>query len=298
MGGENHGDAIRGEKSLKYILLLPCIAFLLAITIYPLIFSFVISLRDYCLIDPSRPFAGFANYWKLLTDSCFWISLRVTVVFAAASILLTFALGMVIALVLNSCKIRGKAWFQTLFILPTFLPSVVTGRVWRALYNPNYGWVNYFLRFVGLPSQNWLGNPQLVLPAAVWVDVWTWTPFTFLLLYAGLCGVPQEPREAAKVDGASNWQLFRHITLPYLRPIILLTLLFRIADSFRVFGSVFTLTKGGPGLHTEVLSLSVYRWGFMRLDLGTSSATSFLTLFLVVIITMWFIRRLYKSITQ
>jgi len=282
------------EKYIQYILILPGILFLLFMSIYPLFFSLIMSFKDYSLINPQMPFVGIENYLKTLLNPWFWQVLRNTLIFVFLSVSISFFFGFFIALLVKNVK--GKSVFQVLFILPTLMSSAVVGRVWRSLYHPIYGWVNYFLGFIGISPQDWLGNSQLALSSAIVVDVWQWTPFVFLILLSGLMSVPESPLEAAKVDGASNWQIFRHITFPLMSPVILLVLLFRIVDTFRAFGTIYTLTKGGPGLSTETLSLWVYRWGFMRLSLGRASSISYLLLIIVLIITTSLIRKLYKSL--
>lgn len=275
--------------------LAPTVIVLLVITIFPLIYSVVLSLHSWTMGSlQGWRFVGISNFVMILRDdSYFWISVRVTLTYVASAVGLAILLGLGIALLLNSRPSQGGL-VQTLLILPTMMTPVVVGIVWRLLYNPEFGILNFWLSRVGIPPQQWLGNLRTALPAVVAADVWEWTPFVALVLLAGLRALPSDPFEAAVIDGASSWQVFRYITLPLLRPTLLVALLIRLMDVFKTFDLFFVLTKGGPGMSTEVLSYYTYRYGFKFFHMGYAASLSYILLFIVILISQLFVRRLAR----
>ncbi|MDI3547552.1 MAG: multiple sugar transport system permease protein [Halanaerobiales bacterium] len=288
-----------GSKSnkIKYYFLVPALTVLIFMTIVPLIFSLGVSFTNY---SPTRigswSFIGFENFIRTFTDSEIGTSFINNVIFVVVSVTIEFVLGMVIALLLNR-KIRGISFIRTMFLLPMMVTPVAVGLMWRWLLNTDYGLLNYFIEQVfGITSINWLGSYSLAMPSIILVDIWKWTPFMILSLLAGLQSLSQEPIEAARIDGASNWQIFRYVTLPRLKNIIFVILLIRTIDCLtRSFDVVWTLTNGGPGLSTELLSLRIYRLAFKFWETGYASAVSWLYLLLVIFITTRFISYLYKQ---
>ena len=170
------------------------------------------------------------------------------------------------------------------------MTPVVVGIIWRLMYNPDLGMLNYFLSWFGFSPVNWTGMPGTALPSVMMADIWEWTPFVALILLAGLQSLPREPYEAALVDGASSWQTFCYITFPLLSPAMLVVLLIRVMDSFKTFDLIFVLTQGGPGMSTEILNYYTYRYGFKFFHLGYASALSWVLLVVVTIICMILIR--------
>jgi len=275
--------------------LAPTVIVLLAITVFPLVYSLALSLHSWTMGSlQGWRFVGIRNFVMILRDdSYFWISVRVTLKYVTAAVGLEVLLGLGIALLLNSRSSRsGLA--QTLLILPTMMTPVVVGIVWRILYNSEFGILNYWLSLVEIPPQHWLGNLRTALGAVVAADVWEWTPFVALVLLAGLQALPGDPFEAAAIDGASSWQVFRYITLPLLRPTLLVALLIRLMDAFKTFDLFFVLTKGGPGMSTEVLSYYTYRYGFKFFHMGYAASLSYILLFIVVLISQLFVRQLAR----
>ena len=189
-------------------------------------------------------------------------------------------------------QLRGRSFFRAALLVPMMLPTVVAGVVWRLMLNPNFGAVNGTLKGLGLNTTalTWTSSPRLAMLSVVAVDVWQWTPFMFLILLAGLQAIPQEPYEAALIDGSSAWQTFRHVTLPLLKPAILVALLLRTMDLLRVFDQVFILTEGGPGFATETISLYIYRTAFRFSDFGYAAAMSFVLLIITNIVSVFYIR--------
>ena len=263
-------------------------AVLLSLSIYPLIYSITISLQQESAAGINWTFGNFA---RLASDSFFWTAMAHTFVYAAAALTCEFLLGLGLALLLNS-QIRGRGLFRASLLVPMMLPTVVVGVVWRLMLNPDFGAINGTLARFGISKESltWTASPRLAMLSVIAVDVWQWTPFVFLVLLAGLQAIPQEPYEAALIDGSSRWQTFRHVTLPLLKPAILIVLLLRTMDLLRVFDQIFILTEGGPGFATETISLYIYRTAFRFFDFGYAAAMSFVLLALTNVISVIYIR--------
>jgi len=264
------------------------VAVLLALSIYPLIYSVTISLqRD----TSSGAVWGLGNFTRLFTDNFFWTAMAHTFVYAVAALTCEFLLGLGLALLLNA-QIRGRGFFRASLLVPMMLPPVVVGVVWRLMLNPDFGAINGTLKWFGVSTESltWTASPRLAMLSVIAVDVWQWTPFVFLVLLAGLQAIPQEPYEAALIDGSSRWQTFRHVTLPLLKPAILIVLLLRTMDLLRVFDQIFILTEGGPGFATETISLYIYRTAFRFFDFGYAAAMSFVLLALTNVVSAIYIK--------
>ena len=273
---------------LPYLLVAPALAVLLALSIYPLLYSVTISLQQ-------ETAAGavwtLRHFQRLAADSFFRAAMAHTFIYAVAALTGEFLLGLGLALLLNE-QIRGRGLFRASLLVPMMLPTVVVGVVWRLLLNPNFGAINGTLKQAGINTDGltWTASPRLALLAVIAVDVWQWTPFVFLILLAGLQAIPQEPYEAALIDGSNRWQTFRHVTLPLLKPAILIVLLLRTMDLLRVFDQIFILTEGGPGFATETISLYIYRAAFRFSDFGYAAAMSFVLLAVTNVISVTYIR--------
>jgi multiple sugar transport system permease protein len=276
------------ELLLPLLFIAPAVAVLLALSIYPLVYSVTISLqRD----SPAGIAWGLGNFARLVTDNFFWTAMAHTFVYAVAALACEFVLGLGLALLLNA-QIRGRGFFRASLLVPMMLPAVVVGVVWRLMLNPNFGAINGTLKRFGISTESltWTASPKLAMLSVIAVDVWQWTPFVFLVLLAGLQAIPQEPYEAALIDGSSRWQTFRHVTLPLLKPAILIVLLLRTMDLLRVFDQIFILTEGGPGFATETISLYIYRTAFRFFDFGYAAAMSFVLLALTNVISVIYIK--------
>jgi multiple sugar transport system permease protein len=286
-GGQS-GRRRAGRSWLPYIV--PALAVVLIINGAPVIYALYLSFRDYNLARPNQDtFAGLSNYASLLADSLVQRAFLTTFGFVVVSVALSLVLGMALALLVNSVT-TGKRLFRTIFFMPMLLAPAVVGIMWRFLLNDQAGPVTWLLQLV-VPDIGPLSDPSLALVSVTLVDVWTWTPFVFLVLLAGMEAAPAEPIEAAQVDGANAWQAFRHVTLPSLVPLISIALLFRVTWSFRAFDHIYTMTQGGPGNATEVLALSVYRSAFTGLDIGLASALSIVMFLLMLIFAATVLRR-------
>jgi len=258
------------------------------LSIYPLIYSITISLQTETADGIKW---GVSNFTRLISDAFFLTAMAHTFIYAVVALVFEFLIGLSLALLLNS-QIRGRTLFRAALLVPMMLPTVVVGVVWRLMLNPNFGAINGTLKEVGVNTEPliWTASPKLALLSVIAVDVWQWTPFVFLVLLAGLQAIPQEPYEAALIDGSSRWQTFRYVTLPLLKPAILIALLLRTMDLLRVFDQIFILTEGGPGFATETISLYIYRTAFRFFDFGYAAAMSFVLLALTNVISSIYIR--------
>ena len=287
--------ASRRELVFPLLLLTPALAVLLSLSIYPLIYSITISLQRETADGIKWTLA---NFTRLGSDSFFLTAMAHTFVYAAAALVLEFSIGLGLALLLNT-QMRGRGFFRATLLVPMMLPTVVVGVVWRLMLNANFGAINGTLKEFGLNTESltWTASPRLAFLSVIVVDVWQWTPFVFLVLLAGLQAIPQEPYEAALIDGSSRWQTFRFVTLPLLKPAILIALLLRTMDLLRVFDQIFILTEGGPGFATETISLYIYRTAFRFFDFGYAAAMSFVLLALTNVISTIYIRLLQTKET-
>lgn len=278
------------DRRLAYLLVAPTLAVLLALSIYPLFYSIKISLQTESAEGVRW---SLQNFTRLANDSFFLTALSHTFIYAATALTIEFFLGLALALLLNS-RMRGRGLFRAAFLMPMMLPAVVVGVVWRLMLNPNFGAINGTLKSIGLNTDalTWTASPKLAMASVIMADVWQWTPFIFLILLAGLQAIPQEPYEAALIDGSSAWQTFRYVTLPLLRPAILIALLLRTMDLLRVFDQIFILTEGGPGFATETVSLYIYRTAFRFSNFGYAAAMSFVLLLITNVISVGYIRLL------
>ncbi len=288
MGRGLRSQAIGSDKTLAYLLVAPAVFVLIALSIYPLFHAVTLSLQ---VSSGMQAQWSPGNFTRLLSDQFFLTALAHTIVFAISALTLEFLIGLALAVLLNG-KIRGRSFFRAGLLVPMMLPTVVVGVIWRLMLNPNFGAVNGTLQGAGVntASLTWTSSPRLAMFSIIAVDVWQWTPFMFLILLAGLQAIPDEPYEAALLDGSSAWQTFRHITLPLLKPAILVALLLRTMDLLRVFDQVFILTEGGPGFATETISLYIYRTAFRFSNFGYAAAMSFVLLLITNIVSTFYIR--------
>lgn len=279
---------------LAVVLLSPCLAVVAVFALYPIGYSVYLSLHRIVLGLPGlgRPFVGLGNYQLLLADSTAISSLLKTLLFVFASTFLEILFGLVIALVVHR-KFRGRGLVRAAVLVPWAIPTVVASQLWRYLFNDKYGLINY-LAFGTDTSQYqaWLAHPAWAFAAIVVADVWKTSAFAALLILAGLQTIPEDLYEAATIDGAGRWFQFTHITLPLLRPALLLALLFRTMDAFRVFDLVFVMTQGGPADATNVLQFYGYKKLFAEGLLGYGSTLSVLVLVLTLGVCLLYLRAL------
>jgi multiple sugar transport system permease protein len=278
------------DRALPYLLIAPTVAVLLALSIYPLLYSIKVGFQTG---SGEAVHWSLANFSRLASDGFFLSALAHTLIYAAVALTFEFLLGLGLAVLLDR-SLRGRAIFRAVLLIPMMIPPVVVGVVWRLMLNADFGAINGTLRSLGVNTEamTWTASPKLALASVIAVDIWQWTPFMFLVLLAGLQAIPQEPYEAAMIDGASAWQTFRHVTLPLLRPAMLVALLLRTMDLLRVFDQIFILTEGGPGFATETVSLYIFRAAFRFFDFGYAAAMSFVLLLLTNVISIGYIKLL------
>ena len=263
--------------------LLPGLLFLFAIDLVPLVYSAWLSLYDWWLLRPrSIPFVGLGNYARLATDPELRRAIVVTGLFTAGSVAVEFLAGLGLAL-LFSQPFRFLRPLRVLLLLPLFVVPVVGATMWRIIFHPDIGPLNYYLNIAGLGRPAWLSDPTLALVSITLVDAWRTIPFMFLVMYAGIEVLPAELFEAAAVDGASRWQAFRHITVPLLTYIMLVAVLIRGMDAFRELDIIYVLTGGGPGTATQTIQMLSYRV-FGLGHMGLANALGMVTLALVAVL--------------
>jgi len=271
---------------------LPCLLLLLLVLGLPAIMAVANSFTP--IWSEVKTFT-LDNYTKLLQDKTFWESLQVTIIFVAYTVMLHLALGLVVALALNA-DIRGIWLFRIIAILPWTIPDVISGLVWRFMYDPTAGIINYFLDRLGVqnPYIEWLAHPRLALPSVILADVWRGYPFVMLILLAGLQAIPKELYEAARVDGASVLQEFRHITVPGLVRMVQVALALDVIWQFRRFGLVYNMTQGGPGNATDILPLAIYRQYFKYFNFEYASAMAVVLAAIMIVISIPYVRMMVK----
>lgn len=280
------------ERHLRYLMLAPTVLILLGLTIFPSVYMFYAAVHKISP-NPDLPweFVGAGNFARLLSDAQFHVALWNTIIFTVASVATEFLLGLGLALLLDKF-IRRLTFLKTVLMIPMMLPPIAVAITWKLIYEPQFGVLNEIMFRLGLPLQAWAGDVNLAMFSIIVADVWQWTPFIFLLMLAGLASLPVEPYEAAALDGASSWQQFRDLTLPFLKPVIAIALLLRVMDALRLFDLVFILTGGGPADRTKVLSLYIYQVAYRFADPGYAAAMSLFVLFVTIILSTWFMKRM------
>ncbi len=273
-------------------MLTPTLIVLLVMTAYPLIFTFVYSFTDYNYLKGTEnaSFVLFDNYVSLFKNGYFQQAVWNTIKFTILAVVLEMALGLLIAVFVNSLK-RGQKIMRTLLLLPYLLPAVTVALSWRMMLSANYGIINQFLKGLGLPVFNWFMDTKTAFGTILLIDVWQNVPFVFLLLYASLQSVSENQYEAARIDGAGFFQQFWYITLPNIKGSLALCALLRTIDTFRLFEKVNVLTGGGPAGTTTTITQFLYTYGIKSLDFGFGSAGAIVMTVLVLILSSFYIKR-------
>ncbi|RKH90780.1 sugar ABC transporter permease [Corallococcus sp. AB045] len=279
------------ERRQAYLLVAPAVLVLAVVALYPVLAAIWLSLHRFILVFGERRFTGLENYVYLMGDARFWSALGNTAYFTAVAVAVELLLAVPLALLLNRA-FPGRGLLRASVLVPWAIPTVVSARLWAWMFNPDYGLIN---RLLGGAEINWLGAPGYALHAAILVDVWKTTPFVALLVLAGLQGIPEDLYKAARVDGASGWRQFRSITIPLLKPALLLAVLFRSLDAFRVFDAIYVLTEGGPANTTETLSIYAYKTLMRSGDFGYGSTLSVATFLGVVLLAVVWLRWLGRE---
>jgi multiple sugar transport system permease protein len=277
------------DRTFQYWAILPTLLILLLLTLYPMVQLIRMSFSTVSFAEGRAiwEFSGLANWSTFLEDHIFSTALRNTIVFVMVTVAAEMVLGFALAILVSQIR-RQAGLYRTILMIPILVPPVAIGTIWRLMYNFDFGIFNRFLIWIGLPPQTWIADPVLAMPSVMVVDIWHWVAFVFLLMLAGVESLPRETMEAARVDGASDWQLLRYVIFPLMRPTILVTLMFRTIFAFKVFDEVYLLTSGGPGTATEVVSLYINRVFFGQFRMGYGAFLSVLTiLFISVLIIIY-----------
>jgi multiple sugar transport system permease protein len=276
---------LKPENFSPFLYLAPFLVFFVVFQIYPIFQGLYVSLTRWDLATPPR-FIGITNYVNLLTlDTLFWKALRNTSLFVVLNAPLAVAVPLGLAILVNE-PIRGRAIFRSAFSTPLMISVASVGVLWQWFYNPAFGLINYYLGLVGLPGQSWLTTPSWAMVAVVVTTVWWTSGFNMILFLAGLQDIPEHLYDAAKIDGAGNWALFRYVTLPGLRATVLFVGVTTIIGSFRVFGQVFVMTNGGPFDSTRTIVQHIYETGFRYFKMGSASAVAWALFCIVVVFTL------------
>ena len=285
-------NQFRKERNKFIILMLmPATILLVGLTLFPFIVSLILSFTDYSLLRPGQTkFIFLDNYIELMKTDEFWIALRVTVVFTVLAVFIQVVLGVVFATLLHN-ENTNVSLLRTLYLLPLAITPIAATFTFRLMFNPSLGVLNYFMKLLGLEPQAWLASPNTAMFSLIIVDTWQWTPFILLICLGGLASLPSEPFEAAKVDGASSWQIFTKITVPMLYPFIGLALLFRSIDAFKTFDIIYVLTSGGPGILTRTLNLYAFKHEIEYLSMGYAGSIAIVMLIITIVVAQIFLRK-------
>ncbi len=281
------------KKSLMWFLV-PIILYMMIFFLYPVLYNIFIGFFDLKL-GRTPVFNGLDNYREMLADTQFLKSLITTLVFVFFAVTIEVLFGMLIAFLLNHENAVMEA-IRTFILIPTVFTPLVAGLVWKSLYHPDLGMITYYLRKLGIDiGRGLIVERSLALGAVIAVDIWEWTPLMVIIILAGLKSLPSEPYEAARIDGAGEIPLFFRITLPLLRPTLLVALLIRSLDALKVFDIIWAITGGGPGTSTTVANLRIYEVGMNQLRIGYAAALSNVLLIIGVIVGVFFIRFIYEN---
>lgn len=283
------------DRYFPLLAVAPAIVILFLTTIFPLLFALSNSLYDYYLPQPAlRSFVGVSNYVAALRDPVFLASLRRTGILIAAGLTVQLLAGFAIALLLGDEEVRGRKLLTTLLAIPMMIPEVAAAYMWWLLYRV-LGFLNYALGWVGLGPYLWISGPSTALGSIMITDSWQWTPFVALVLLAGMAAIPPELHEAAAIDGASWFQHLTLITLPLLRRVLVVILLIRSMDIFKMFGLVLVMTQGGPGDATLTATYYTYLNGFAYFKVGYGAAQSFILLVIIVLLSTVLVSYVYEE---
>jgi multiple sugar transport system permease protein len=260
----------------------PAVAALFLIVVIPIAYNLYLAFTKWTVGLGNPRLIGFDNFIELFADERVLNGLKVMIYFSGASLTLELGLGLLIAVYFNR-EFRGGELVQAIYIFPFAATPVAVALIWRIMLNPDVGVMNYLLQLMGLPGSLWVSSERMVIPALVLVDVWKWTPMITLIVLAGLKSLPPDPYEAARIDGASTLQIFYHITLPLIRPVLIAALMLRSLDNLKEFDMIYTITQGGPGIASETLYLYSYKVGFQFFKAGYGSALMVVVFLLVLV---------------
>ena len=282
------------------LLLYPSVISLLVIGIFPLLFSLWVSTRQYELSKPYLPhtFLGIDNFKTVLMSPEFWTALKITFTFLIIALPLQLLLGTLLALYIYNLKApRFAAVLRVILVLPIAVTPTITGLLGRLLFNSDFGIINYVLSLFHVAPVQWLADQRAAFAAIIMLDTWQWTPFVALVLIASLMVIPPQVLEAGELDAGTGWNLFRFMQLPYLLPGFTALLILRTADILKMYDTIYSFSKGGPGVATELISLYINRIGFGKVfNIGMGSAQAILLLVICITLSRTYIRLFYREI--
>ena len=261
---------------------IPALVVISAVIVFPWVFTLWMSAHRWTL-GQEQSFIGFENYIRLASDGRFWESLWHTLIYTVLSVVAPLFLGTLAALVFDA-QFPLRGFLRGVFVMPMMATPVAIALVWTMMFHPQLGVLNYLLSFIGIGPLEWIYNQSTVIPSLVLVETWQWTPLVMLIVLGGLAGLPREPYESALIDGANDWHMFRHITLPLVWPFIMVAIVIRTIDALKAFDTIFVITQGGPGTASETLNIFLYLQAFQFYKIGYASAV--VVIFFVIIIML------------
>ena len=282
------------RRRTYYLFIIPSLVVIGAVIIFPWLFTVYMSAFDW-KIGSAAHFVGFENYTNLVSNRRFLESVVRTFYFTALAVIAPVILGTIAALIFHR-EFPFRGVLRGVFIMPMMATPVSIALVWTMMFHPQQGVLNYLLSVIGLPPSLWVYSPTLVIPSLVMVEVWHWTPLVMLIVLGGLAALPLEPYESAKLDGATEWQLFRHITLPLVAPFMLVAVVIRTIDALKAFDTIYVITSGGPGTASETINLYLYLQAFAFYNIGNASAVVviFFIIVLALAMTLLYVRERTK----
>jgi multiple sugar transport system permease protein len=280
------------NEYVEYWFVAPAFIALLALIVFPMVWSLYTSFTNLNLVIPNQEvrIIGVKNYVTLLTGDRFWNSVLNTAYYVGLGVAIEFGLGLAVALYMaNYTSGTLNRVLFTLLLLPMMMAPMVAGYMWRLIFQESFGPLNYLLELAGLPQPAWVSSANWALNSILIADIWQWTPFMILILYTGRLAINEELYEAARIDGASKWFTFRHVTLPQLKGVIAVAILIRAMDAFKFFDKMFVITAGGPGTASELATYYNYLIGFTDWSMGKATAMSWLLLLFAVVLANLFL---------
>ncbi|MGQ9628844.1 MAG: carbohydrate ABC transporter permease [bacterium] len=275
-----------GKTVAPYLFISSPMLSIIALIAFPVLYALYVSLCDWHFMATQRPFVGLKNYSAVLKDPLFHTVLWNTTYFTIVYVSLSTLIGLSLALIINNLKVKLRTLMRAVIFIPVITSMVAVALVWVWIYDPSFGLLNYILRSIGLRPRRWLVDPKLAMNSVIMMTIWKNVGMTTVIFMAGLVDIPREYYEAAMTDGASGWQMIRHITLPLLKNVTAFIIITGVIGAFQVFTQTFVMTGGGPGTATRTIVLEIYLRGFRYLRMGEASAMAFILFGIIFIVTL------------
>ncbi|CAO3403276.1 ABC transporter permease [Azospirillum sp. TSA6c] len=262
----------------------PALIVVIGVIVFPWVFTLWMSAMEWRIGEEQR-FVGLQNYARLFTDVRFLEAMVHTLVYTALSVLAPLVLGTAAALAFNT-KLPARGLLRGIFVMPMMATPVAIALVWTMMFHPQLGVLNYLLSQIGIGPLQWVYHPSTVILSLVLVETWQWTPLVMLIVLGGLAALPTEPYESAQIDGATAWQRFRYLTLPMIKPFLMVAVIIRSIDALKSFDILYTITQGGPGTASETINLYLYSVAFTYYDIGYGSAIAVVFFVLIILLSL------------